>query len=456
MNSPWLEQWKDLRESKSVEADMGTDVLIVGGGIAGIMTAYFVLNKTSKKVILVEANKVAHGATGHNAGQIVSYFESGFKNLANTHGLDLATRAYQDVLSAWDLLEEIQAQTSLQTPIHIFAGYTGIRTQEDLLEILENRFLLKEMGIQTESVLISSEYKTKIPEKYKDVYASVPPGNLMDLLQTENTDYFAASVAKAGVTNSARLTEELASILLEHYASRFEIFEHSPVRHVDLQEGKATALLRNGKNIEAKRVILCTNGFEHIEISNQAGGDVDTQFHENIYGVVGYMSAYLEESKSAPIAISYHDTHAIKTRSDTEIAPYFYLTRRPYEHGKHNLVCLGGPEQRIEDKKHYEADLHDFPAAALEDLTRGIHANYAPVPRGILKFKYEWHGLMGYTKNGLRCIGPEPLNPVLLYNIGCNGVGILPSVFGGKRIADFLKHGRLEVSLFDPTTALDL
>lgn len=450
MNSPWLEQWKDLRESKSVKADMETDVLIVGGGIAGIMTAYFVLSKTSKKVILVEANKVAHGATGHNAGQIVSYFELGFKNLANQYGLSLATKAYEDVLSAWDLLEEIQTKTALQTPIHIFAGYTGIRTQEDLLEILENRLLLRQVGIQTESVLISSEYKTKIPHKYESIYALVPPGNLMDLLQTENTDYFAASVAKAGVTNSARLTEELASILLERYASRFEIFEHSSVERLELQKKKAKAFLRKGENIEAKRIVLCTNGFEHIKIGNQAGGDVDTQFHENIYGVVGYMSAYLEESKSTPIAISYHDTHAIKTRSDTEIAPYFYLTRRPYEHGKHNLVCLGGPEQRIEDKKHYEADLHDFPAAALEDLTRGIHANYAPVPRGVLTFKYQWHGLMGYTKNGLRCIGPEPLNPILLYNIGCNGVGILPSIFGGKRIADFIKHSRLEKSLFDP------
>ena len=57
---------------------------------------------------------------------------------------------------------------------------------------------------------------------------------------------------------------------------------------------------------------------------------------------------------------------------------------------------------------------------------------------------------MGYTPNGLRCIGPEPLNPVLMYNLGCNGVGILPSVYGGKKISQFLNNEDLTPSLFDP------
>lgn len=57
---------------------------------------------------------------------------------------------------------------------------------------------------------------------------------------------------------------------------------------------------------------------------------------------------------------------------------------------------------------------------------------------------------MGYTPTGLRCIGPEPTNPVLLYNLGCNGVGIFPSIFGSKRIAQFLKGEHLEPLIFDP------
>jgi glycine/D-amino acid oxidase-like deaminating enzyme len=57
---------------------------------------------------------------------------------------------------------------------------------------------------------------------------------------------------------------------------------------------------------------------------------------------------------------------------------------------------------------------------------------------------------MGFTPNGIRLVGPEPLNPVLLYNLGCNGVGLMPSIFGGRKIARFLAGEVLPPSMFDP------
>jgi glycine/D-amino acid oxidase-like deaminating enzyme len=57
---------------------------------------------------------------------------------------------------------------------------------------------------------------------------------------------------------------------------------------------------------------------------------------------------------------------------------------------------------------------------------------------------------MGYTPNRIRLIGEEPKNPVLMYNLGCNGVGILPSIFGGRRIARIVAGERLGKSIFDP------
>jgi glycine/D-amino acid oxidase-like deaminating enzyme len=57
---------------------------------------------------------------------------------------------------------------------------------------------------------------------------------------------------------------------------------------------------------------------------------------------------------------------------------------------------------------------------------------------------------MGYTTNGLRLIGPDSKNPILLYNLGCNGVGILPSIFGAKRISDMLSGKKIKPMIFDP------
>jgi hypothetical protein len=61
---------------------------------------------------------------------------------------------------------------------------------------------------------------------------------------------------------------------------------------------------------------------------------------------------------------------------------------------------------------------------------------------------------MGYTPSGIRCVGPEPKNPVLMYNLGCNGVGILSSIAGAKRIEKHINKIHLRPSLFDPGYAI--
>ena len=51
-----------------------------------------------------------------------------------------------------------------------------------------------------------------------------------------------------------------------------------------------------------------------------------------------------------------------------------------------------------------------------------------------------------------RAILLDPDNINLLYNLGCNGVGFLPSVAGGLRIARLIRGDELPPSIFDPAT----
>ena len=89
----------------------------------------------------------------------------------------------------------------------------------------------------------------------------------------------------------------------------------------------------------------------------------------------------------------------------------------------------------------------DQMADRIDAFIRPILAPGRPEP---LRFDYLWHGLMGYTDGRVRVVGAEPRNPVLLYNLGCNGVGFLPSISGGRRVARLLAGERLAPSLFDP------
>jgi glycine/D-amino acid oxidase-like deaminating enzyme len=57
---------------------------------------------------------------------------------------------------------------------------------------------------------------------------------------------------------------------------------------------------------------------------------------------------------------------------------------------------------------------------------------------------------MGYNDCGIRVVGAHTRHPRLLYNLGCNGVGFLPSIHGGKRIGDLLAGRHVPGSVFDP------
>ncbi len=56
---------------------------------------------------------------------------------------------------------------------------------------------------------------------------------------------------------------------------------------------------------------------------------------------------------------------------------------------------------------------------------------------------------MAYTPDGMRKVGPHPEHLHLWYNLGCNGVGILSSVHGGWKIAEYLNGNVKEKSVFD-------
>ena len=65
-------------------------------------------------------------------------------------------------------------------------------------------------------------------------------------------------------------------------------------------------------------------------------------------------------------------------------------------------------------------------------------------------YEFHWHGLMGYNESQIRVIGPHPRYPRLLYNLGCNGVGFLPSIHGGHSLARLLAGDSPAPSVFDP------
>ena len=70
MSSIWTETEK-FSEFPALEGSAKTDVLIIGGGIAGILCAYF-LKEKGMDYMLVEKNTICSGITKNTTAKITS------------------------------------------------------------------------------------------------------------------------------------------------------------------------------------------------------------------------------------------------------------------------------------------------------------------------------------------------------------------------------------------------
>ncbi len=452
--SPWLHQLKRTRPVQSLDRTHKVNVAIVGGGIAGIVSAYFILRHTKYSVLVVEGDKVAHGATGHNAGQVTSYFERPFGSLVEEFGLELASKGQGAIESAWDLLEEIRKDAQLKVPVWRFTGYAGCTNLDQVLLDLKDNALRAAGGLLVERIYISGEdvKEDQIPLEYRHLCQFVPREYIRSLLETKDESFIAAICYDKGCMNSAVFTEELVEYLVTHHSDRFSIHEMTPISKVELQADGAMLYTAKEHAIHAKHVLLCTNGFKTITIKNNAGPDIDTEFHHTVRGKVSYMAGFLEPMDRPPTAISYYTEKGANPED-----PYFYLTRRPFDLSNQatpenivkNLLCVGGLDEWWEEIHKYNRE-HPFKKRELQKFENFLKDTYQYYTEYREEELFVWHGLMGYTTNRVRLVGPEPCNPVLMYNLGCNGVGLLPSIYGGRRIADILAGKEVEKSIFDP------
>ncbi len=435
--SPWLEGLSRKRPITRLDGDLQTQVAVVGGGIAGISTAFFLLQETEMKVTVLEKDLVAHGATGHNGGQVVAAFEKSFLELAEEFGELEVAKAYLDLANTWNVLwKMIEVSRVEERPMETVA-HLGFSSLEDILLLLEERELRLRYKVPFGSIAISNEIAHLIPEGYRRNLKIVTGEVIKQILGTKEDGYCCVLDGKVGVMNSAAFTEQLASYLCDRYPKRLVILERTKVEEVELDEG--AVLSANGSRVKADFVVLCTNGYKDFKVRAPSSA------LEVISSVVGFQTGYWKKKNpSTGVSVFFPTSRA--SGGDQ----YFYLTKRPFfVEGPGELSSLGGPEWEIAgpfegkvrgSSKAYE-ELDEFYRSLIE----------GPQPRD-----YEWQGLMGYSKNHTRIVGADPRHPALLYNLACNGIGILSSLNGAQRIPNIILGAERAPAIYDPSRFVEL
>ena len=89
MSSVWTQTANRHKSPPPLEGDLNTDILIVGGGIAGLLCIHR-LRQAGADCVLLEAGELCSGATGNTTAKITVQHGPIYDKLLRTFGVEKA------------------------------------------------------------------------------------------------------------------------------------------------------------------------------------------------------------------------------------------------------------------------------------------------------------------------------------------------------------------------------
>lgn len=102
--------------------DLETDVCVVGSGIAGVQTAYELVTR-GHKVVMLEARDIIGGETGRTSGHLASALDDGYTLIAEKHGDKGAVIAAESHNWAINHVGEVAKKLGIECEYRKLPGY---------------------------------------------------------------------------------------------------------------------------------------------------------------------------------------------------------------------------------------------------------------------------------------------------------------------------------------------
>ncbi len=361
-----------------LSGDIEADVCIVGGGYTGLSSALY-LAKGGLNVVLLEANKLASGASGVNGGLVSGGMRRDQFYIEKALGKDYA-RALWDIgekakYHARDLMDEYQIQCDYKKGIaHPNHKQKFCEDSRRYVEHLNQNYDYHDIEYLSDDEMKEiTGSETYFGGSYDKGEAHCHPLN------------YALGIAEAALSTNA------------------QIYENSAVTSYKVADNDVKVKTQNG-SVKAKRLVLACNGYlENLE----------KRLTSKILSMNNYIIA-TEPLDSATVAkINPRDIAFADSRF---VINYFRLSAD-------KRLLFGGGE-------NYSQNLSDNIAPI---VTRPMEKIY-PFLKGV-KIDYAWGGKLAITMNRLPFF--KTLNNEKIISAqGYSGQGVALASFSGKLIAD--------------------
>ena len=380
-----LSYWNDSVEPllyTPVNSDMQTDVLIIGGGIAGLTTAYC-LAKSGRRVILLEDGALGSGESGRTTAHITYALDDRYYDLENIFGEEKAALAAQSHKAALEWVAQTVTSLNINCDFKRVDGYLFTDPTD------------KEENLDKE---LEATQRAGLPTEMVPQLPGFPTGKVTRGIRYPQQGQFHILKYLKG------LAEEIIKL-------GGKIYTNSRAESIDKHGAKA-----NGHTISASHVVVATNTPINDWVT----------MHTKQWPYRTYVIAAKIPKGTLPYA-QWWDTG--NQESKWVAKPYHYTRLEPFD-DHHDLLIAGG-----EDHKTGQADEEHIPEEQRYSNLIQWTREHFPYFDDIL---YKWSGQVMEPVDALGFIGKNPGDDNIYIITGDSGNGMTHGTLGGMIVSDLI------------------